>query len=88
MTFRHDVQIHFREGSEGNRALSSHEGMSLDAIHEDLMRVLGENSAAYSTVTKYLRSEKCPPKNDGPPSQPMAVERGPVHHAILTGLAD
>jgi hypothetical protein len=46
-------------------------GMSLDAIHENVMRVLGENGVAYSTVTKYVRSEKFPPKNEGPPSQPM-----------------
>jgi hypothetical protein len=39
-------------------------GMSLDAIHEDLvrMRVLGENAVAYSTVTKYVRSQKFPPR--------------------------
>jgi hypothetical protein len=35
-------------------------GMSLDAIEVDLMCVLGENAVAYSTVTKYLRSEKFP----------------------------
>jgi hypothetical protein len=39
-------------------------GMSLDAIHEDLvrLRVRGENAVAYSTVTKYVRSEKFPPR--------------------------
>jgi hypothetical protein len=44
-------------------------GMSLDAIHEDRvgLRVLGENAMAYSTVTTYIRREKFPPKNDGPP---------------------
>jgi hypothetical protein len=65
-------------------------GMLLDAIHEDVMRVrvLGENAVAYSTVTKYVRSEKFPPKNDGPPSQPMGVQPGPVDQAILTTLAD
>jgi hypothetical protein len=62
--------------------------MSLDAIHEDLVRVLGENAVAYSMVTKYVRSEKFPPKNDGPPSQPMIVKRGPVDQVILTALAD
>jgi hypothetical protein len=35
-------------------------GMLLDAIHEDLMRVLEENAVPYSTVTKYVRSEKSP----------------------------
>jgi hypothetical protein len=65
-------------------------GMSLDAIHEDLMRVrvLGENAVAYSTVMKYVRSEKVPPKNDGPPSDPISVEPGPVVQAILRALAD
>jgi hypothetical protein len=63
-------------------------GMSLDASHEDLMRVLGENTVAYSTVTKYLRSEQFLPKNHGPPSEPINVEPGPVDQAILAALAD
>jgi hypothetical protein len=63
-------------------------GMSLDAIHGDLMRVLGQNVVAYSTVTKYVRSEKFPPKNNGPPSEPMTVKLGPADQAILTALAD
>jgi hypothetical protein len=63
-------------------------GMSLDAIHEDVMRVLGENAVAYSTATKYVRSEKFPPKNDGLPSQPMTVEPGPVDQAIIAALVD
>jgi hypothetical protein len=66
--------------------------MSLNAIHEDLVRVrvrvLGENAAAYSTVTKYVRGGKFPPKNDRPPSQPLTLEPGPVDQAILTALAD
>jgi hypothetical protein len=64
--------------------------MSLDAIHEDLVcvRVVGENAVVYSTMTKYVRSEKFPPKNDGPPSQPMTIEPRPVDEAILTALAD
>jgi hypothetical protein len=63
-------------------------GMLLDAIHKDLMRVVGENAVAYSTVTKYVRSEKFPPKNDGPPSEPISVEPGPADQAISTALAD
>jgi hypothetical protein len=51
---------------------------SLDAIHEDLIRVLGENAVAYSRVTKYVGSEKLRPTNNGPPSQPINVEPGPV----------
>jgi hypothetical protein len=62
--------------------------MSLDDTHEDLMRVRGENAVVYSTVTKYVRSEKCSPKNDGPPSQPISVEPGPLDQAIVTALAD
>jgi hypothetical protein len=57
-------------------------GMSLDAIHEDLVRVLGENAVAYSTVTKYVRSKKFPPKTDGPPLQPMTIEPGLVDQVI------
>jgi hypothetical protein len=63
-------------------------GMLLDAIHGDLMRVLGENAVAYSTVTKYVHSEKFPPKNDGHPLQPISVESSPVDQPILTALAD
>jgi hypothetical protein len=92
MTCSHDVKIHFRDGSEGNRARSPHEGdiAVLIAIHEDLMRVrrLGENAVADSTVTKYVRSEKFPPKNDGPASDPISIEPGPVDQAILIALAD
>jgi hypothetical protein len=63
-------------------------GILLATIHEDLMRVLGENAVTYSRVTKYVRSEKAPHKNDGPLSQPINVEPGPVDQAILTALAD
>jgi hypothetical protein len=31
-------------------------GMALDAIHDDLVRTLGRDAVAYSTVTKYARS--------------------------------
>jgi hypothetical protein len=62
--------------------------MWLDAVHGDQMRELGQNAVTYSTVTKYVRSKKFPPKNDGPPSEPMTVEPGPVDQAILTTLAD
>jgi hypothetical protein len=65
-------------------------GMSLNAIHEDLarLRVLGENAVAYSMVTKYVRGENFPRKNDGPPFEPMTVEPAPVDQAIVTALAD
>jgi hypothetical protein len=63
-------------------------GMSLDAIHEDLMCVLGENAVASSTVPKYVRSGEFPPNNDGPPSEPITVEPGPVDQATSIALAD
>jgi hypothetical protein len=63
-------------------------GMVLNTIHKYLMRVFGENAVAYSTVTKYVRSERLPPKNDGPPSEPINVEPGAVDQAILTAFAD
>jgi hypothetical protein len=31
-------------------------GIALDAVHDDLVRPLGEEAVAYSTVTKYPRS--------------------------------
>jgi hypothetical protein len=63
-------------------------GMALDAIHEDLVRMLEENAIAYSTVTKYVRSIRFPPKQDAPSAEPMPVETSPVDQAILTALAD
>jgi hypothetical protein len=59
-------------------------GMPLDAIHEDLvrMRVLGEKVMASSTATKHVHSDKFFRKNDGPPSQPMSIEPGPVDQEI------
>jgi hypothetical protein len=33
-------------------------GMSLDALYEDLVRVLSENAVADSTVRKYVHSQK------------------------------
>jgi hypothetical protein len=32
----------------------------LDANRQDLMRVLGENAVAYSTLTKYVHSKSFP----------------------------
>jgi hypothetical protein len=90
MTFSHDVQIHFLSNQKGIVLHLHTKGMSLDAVHEDLVRVrvLGQNAVVYSTVTKYVRSEKFPPKNDRHPSEPMTVEPGPIDQAILTALAD
>jgi hypothetical protein len=39
-------------------------GMSLDAIHVDLVRTLGTDAVTDSTVTKYACSAKFSPKKD------------------------
>jgi hypothetical protein len=57
-------------------------GMSLDAIHEDLVRTLGMDTVAYSRVTKYARSAKFSPMTDRPSSEPPVVESSPVDDAI------
>jgi hypothetical protein len=35
-------------------------GMTLDAIHNDLVRTLGKDTVAYLTVTKYTRGAQFP----------------------------
>jgi hypothetical protein len=63
-------------------------GMSLDAIHEDLVRTLGPDAVTYSMVTKYARSVKFSPKKDRPSSEPPVVESSPIADAILAALVD
>jgi hypothetical protein len=57
-------------------------GMSLDAIHDDLVRTLGTDAVTSTTVTKYARSWKFSPKKDRPSSEPSVVESSPVDGAI------
>jgi hypothetical protein len=57
-------------------------GMSLDAIHEDLVRTLGTDAVTCLTVTKYARSAKFSPKKDRPSSEPPVVESSHVDDAI------
>jgi hypothetical protein len=63
-------------------------GMSLDVIHENLVRTLGTDAVTYSTVTKYARSVKFSPKKDRPSSEPSVVESSAVDDTILAALAD
>jgi hypothetical protein len=63
-------------------------GMSLDAIHEDLVRTLGTDAVTSSTVTKYARSAKFSPTKDRPLSEPPVVESSLVDDAILAALVD
>jgi hypothetical protein len=63
-------------------------GMSLDAIHEDLVRTLGTDGVTSSTVTKYARSAEFSPKKDRPSSEPPVVESTAVDDAMFADLAD
>jgi hypothetical protein len=54
--------------------------MAVDAIHDDLVRMLGKDAVAYSTVTKYARSAQF--------SEAPDVGRSPVDEAILRALAE
>jgi hypothetical protein len=63
-------------------------GMALDAIHDDLVRTLGKNAVAYSTVTKYARSAQFSGRKEATPPEALDVERSPVDEAILTSLAE
>jgi hypothetical protein len=64
--------------------------MALDAIHDDLVRTLGKDAVAYSTVTKYAcRAQFSGRKEATPLEAPdKDVERNPVDEAIRTALAE
>jgi hypothetical protein len=63
-------------------------GMALDAIHDDLVRTLGKEAVAYSTVTKYARSTQLSGRKEAIPPEAPDVERSPVIEGILTALAE
>jgi hypothetical protein len=63
-------------------------GMTLDATHDDLVRTLGKDTVAYSTVTKYARSAHFSDRKEASPSKAPDVERSPVDEAIFTALAE
>jgi hypothetical protein len=63
-------------------------GMAVDAIHDDLVRTLGKDVVAYSTVTKYARSAQFSCRKEATPPEAPDVERSPVDEAILTALAE
>jgi hypothetical protein len=62
--------------------------MVLDAIHDDLVRTLGKDAVAYSTVIKYTRSAQFSGGKEVTPPEAPDVERSPVGEAILTALAE
>jgi hypothetical protein len=63
-------------------------GMALDAIHDDLVRTLGKDAVAYSTVTKHDRSAQFSGRKEPNPPETSDVERSPVDEGILTALAE
>jgi hypothetical protein len=63
-------------------------GMALDAIHDDLVRTLGKDAVAYSTVTKYTLSAQFSDRKKAISPEAPDVERNPVDEAILTALAE
>jgi hypothetical protein len=62
--------------------------MAVDAIHYDLVRTLGKDAVAYSTVTKYARSAQFSGRKEATPPEAPDVERSPVDEAILTAIAE
>jgi hypothetical protein len=62
--------------------------MALDAIHDNLVRMLGKDAVAYSTLTKYARSAQFSGRKEFTPPEAPDMERSPVDEAILTVLAE
>jgi hypothetical protein len=63
-------------------------GIALDPIHDDLVRTLGKDAVAYSTVTKYARSAQFSGRKEATSPKAPDMERSPVDEAILTALAE
>jgi hypothetical protein len=63
-------------------------GMALDAIHDDLVRILGKDAVAYPTVTKYARIAQFSGRKEATPPEAPDVEGNPVDEAMLTALAE
>jgi hypothetical protein len=63
-------------------------GMALDAIHDDLVRTLGKDAVAYSTVTKYACGAQFSGRKEITPPEAPDVELSLVDDAILTDLAE
>jgi hypothetical protein len=63
-------------------------GMALDAIHDDLVRTLGKDAVAYSTVIKYAGSGYFSNRKEATPPETPDVESSLVDEAILTAPAE
>jgi hypothetical protein len=62
--------------------------MVFDAIHNDLVRMLGKDAVMYLTVTKYARSAQFSGRKEATLPEAPDVERSPVNEVILTTLAE
>jgi hypothetical protein len=63
-------------------------GMGLDANHDDLVRALGKDAVADSTVTKYARCAQFSGRKEATLFEAPDVERSSIDEAILTALAE
>jgi hypothetical protein len=63
-------------------------GMVLDAIHDDLVRTLGNDAVASSTVTKYAWSAQFSGRKEATPPEAPDVERSSVGEARLAALGE
>jgi hypothetical protein len=63
-------------------------GMTLNAIHDDLVRTLGKDAVAYSTVTKDVRSAQFSGRKEAISPEAPDVECSPVDEAIFMALAE
>jgi hypothetical protein len=63
-------------------------GMGLDAIHDDLVRTLGNDAVTYSTVTKSARSAQFSGRKEATSPEAPDVEHRPVDEVIFTALAE
>jgi hypothetical protein len=91
MTLNLDVWDQSPDGPEVNRPLSPDirmKGMVFDAIHDDLVRTLGEDAVTYSTVTKYARSAQFSGRQEATLPEAPDVEPSPVDEVMLTDLAE
>jgi hypothetical protein len=59
-----------------------------DGIRDDLVRTLGKDAVAYSTVINYDRSAQFSGRKEATPPEAPDVERNPVDEAVITALAE
>jgi hypothetical protein len=62
--------------------------IALDAIHNNLVRTLGKDAVAYSTVTKYARSAQFSVRKEVTAPEAPDVEHSPIDETILITLSE